>query len=188
MVRVFQSAPPCEGATSRSRRGAPRLRGFNPRPRARGRPRRLGDGVHRATVSIRAPVRGGDGTRPCHATAFCQFQSAPPCEGATPSGAADVAYLNVFQSAPPCEGATPPRSSISLLMSLEPPFPREPYTGRSEAARTAASLRTTHLTSQTDSECANLPVKERSLLVRACSKYHGVVRIIGRLLTHVFDS
>ena len=59
-VKVFQSAPPCEGATRETQAMSRTTWSFNPRPRVRGRP-----GVDRPAGSER------------------KFQSAPPCEGAT---------------------------------------------------------------------------------------------------------
>ena len=56
----FQSTPPYEGATPIDGPLTFILSGFNPRPRTRGRLTTWGSIVSRTSVSIHAPVRGGD--------------------------------------------------------------------------------------------------------------------------------
>ena len=117
-------------ARGRHRRPAPRhpCRRFDPRPRARGRRGAGALAWRHGTVSIRAPVRGGDVCFLENGEGEGSFRSAPPCEGATTVSVVTVAArgcfdprprargrrqpriapdrLVVFRSAPPCEGAT----------------------------------------------------------------------------------
>jgi len=146
---MFQSTPACERATSqildpteelavsihaRVRAGdnagvasTTAASGFNPRPRASGRPKDAGINIMDSVVSIHARVRAGDMTRRgCLPTFGCfnprprasgrpvpfivesdkgAFQSTPACERATPQSCMSRSML-MFQSTPACERAT----------------------------------------------------------------------------------
>ena len=125
--RLFQSTPPCEGATPSSAihvlplsfQSTPPCEGATIVPAAICQP---------FVVSIHAPVRGGD--LPFQITSITikcfnprprargrpffsglifmnqAFQSTPPCEGATGCSWRIRFFTNWFQSTPPCEGAT----------------------------------------------------------------------------------
>ena len=124
---LFQSTPPCEGATWQPLKARPGrrvsihapVRGgdwqawmrvplscFNPRPRARGRHDATEDQILDAVVSIHAPVRGGDGPGQGRTLGCSGFNPRPRARGRRITDCLSWLTLTTFQSTPPCEGAT----------------------------------------------------------------------------------
>ena len=84
---LFQSTPPCEGATQSAWKKAGISR-FQSTPPCEGATTTKGAMASEAIVSIHAPVRGGDPSRYEAINFTNEFQSTPPCEGAT------IAYIS----------------------------------------------------------------------------------------------
>ena len=126
---MFQSTPPCEGATLPFCRGRGGGCCFNPRPRARGRLEQSAwlfllevfqstppcEGAtndryiisNKSKVSIHAPVRGGDFNISLYFSCNSCFNPRPRARG-RPGIYVYFLLINLFQSTPPCEGATLP--------------------------------------------------------------------------------
>ena len=96
---MFQSTPPCEGATT--------LSAFS-----------WGD----HPVSIHAPVRGGDQKGTPQTSCSEAFQSTPPCEGATACHGHSGSHRTVSIHAPVRGGDPGSRhASMSILVSIHAP-------------------------------------------------------------------
>ena len=111
---AFQSAPACERATPAVPDARLPLDGFNPRPRASGRPV---DGLRSAwenNVSIRARVRAGDPAPRDRIQIDNQFQSAPACERATSPCKYTLGQLRRFNPRPRASGRRGSKRRYSL--------------------------------------------------------------------------
>ena len=102
---AFQSTPACERATRAKLRSSAPGGGFNPRPRASGRPwAALFPAWRRARFNPR-PRASGRLSRALRLSRSRPFQSTPACERAT-TAAYSAASNYSFQSTPACERAT----------------------------------------------------------------------------------
>ena len=119
---MFQSTPPCGGATKRLIPSQRTPICFNPRPRVGGRPSVNANGLRVAFVSIHAPVWGGDNHSTNLLLCFLRVSIHAPVWGATLFGLEGVARW-WFQSTPPCGGRRLPHvvGHSSILVSIHAP-------------------------------------------------------------------